>query len=111
MTEKNLNVDEDGYGDKISTDTIKRKNPINQLPSDANSERLEDSDSQHNDTTIPFEINGDDEIQQSIVQTTIPEHGNLDKQSSFPDKKDLVPMKDRISSKIRNDDNPADIDI
>ena len=109
MTEKNSNVDEDGYGDKIPLEPSKSISHINTLPSDANSEKLEGTN-KVNDTTIPSDINGDDEIQQGIVQPTIPEFGNLDIQSNFPDKKDLVPMKDRISPKIRNDDNPADID-
>ena len=109
MTEKNSNVDEDGYGDKIPLEPSKSILHINTLPSDANSEKLKDTN-KVNDTTIPSDINGDDEIQQGIVQPTIPEFGNLDIQSDFPDKKDLVPMKDRISPKIRNDDNPADID-
>ncbi len=111
MNVKNSNVEEDGYKDKIDIDINKRKNLINQFPSDANSERSDDANLQLNDTTIPFDVNGDDEIQQSIVQTNLPEHGNLNKESNFPDKKDLVPMKDRIPSKIRNNDDPADVDI
>lgn len=47
MNDKPLNIDEDGYGDKepVESDDKKSKNSkINNLPSDANSEKLEGSD-------------------------------------------------------------------
>ena len=85
------NIDDAGYGDK---NPVQQKNDVNQqsnsqsgLPSDANYERTDDGNPTKNDTSIPFEIEGDDEIQQDIGP------GNV-----------------QIPPEIRNDDNPADVD-
>ena len=46
-----MNVDEDGYGDKNPVESENEKSKIskiNNLPSDANSEKLEDADLQSN---------------------------------------------------------------
>lgn len=65
-----------------------------------------------NDTSIPLEINGDDEVQQIVKDSNYP-HDSYKKinKSIYPSKEDRVPMKDRVPSEIRNDDNPADVDI
>ncbi len=65
-----------------------------------------------NDTSIPFDVDGDDEIQQKVRHIKLP-NDTLKKsdKSIYPDKEDRLPRKDRIPSEIRNDDNPADIGI
>jgi hypothetical protein len=65
-----------------------------------------------NDTSVPFEIDGDDEVQQRVNDPKFPNDTPLKRDKSiYPDKEDRLPKKDRIPSKIRNDDNPADVDI
>ena len=44
MNEENRNIDEDGYGDKDPVEPKQKISYKNQLPSDANSERLEETD-------------------------------------------------------------------
>lgn len=52
MKEKERNIDEDGYGDKDSIEPNEKNTYKNDLPSDANSERLEDSDKLKNNSKI-----------------------------------------------------------
>lgn len=86
------NIDDDGYGDKNSVEQNHDMNQENnsqseQLPSDANNERNDyGGNSTKNDTSIPFEIDGDDEIQEEVVPRIV-----------------------QIPPEIRNDDNPADV--
>jgi hypothetical protein len=47
MKDNDLNVDEDGYGDKKPDKSKEKINYKNELPSDANSERFEDTDSKN----------------------------------------------------------------
>ena len=44
MNEENRNIDEAGYGDKDPVEPKQKISYKNQLPSDANSERLEETD-------------------------------------------------------------------
>jgi hypothetical protein len=65
-----------------------------------------------NDTSIPYEIDGDDEVQQRVNDPKFANKTPMKRDKSiYPDREDRLPKKDRISSKIRNDDNPADVDI
>ena len=65
-----------------------------------------------NDTSIPFVIDGDDEVQQRVNDPKFPDETPMKRDKSiYPDKEDRLPKKDRIPSEIRNDDNPADVDI
>lgn len=65
-----------------------------------------------NDTSIPFEIDGDDEVQQRVNDPKFPNDTPVKRDKSiYSYKEDRLPKKDRIPSEIRNDDNPADVDI
>lgn len=65
-----------------------------------------------NDTSIPFEIDGDDEVQQRVNDPKFPNDTPMKRDKSiYSYKEDRLPKKDRIPSEIRNDDNPADVDI
>jgi hypothetical protein len=51
MKHKDRNIDEDGYGDKDPVEPTQKISYKNQLPSDANSERLEETDTRKDTTT------------------------------------------------------------
>lgn len=98
------------FGGNKSIDTDKEKSP--QQKSDGVANAPSDRNQNVNDTSIPFEINGDDEIQQGVLESNYPnDEFKRSSNSIYPHKDDTVAKKDRIPSKIRNDDNPADIDI
>jgi hypothetical protein len=62
-----------------------------------------------NDTSIPFLIEGDDEIQPVINSDSTAQESKINDNSTFHNKIDRIPKKDRIPSNIRDDDNPADV--
>lgn len=62
-----------------------------------------------NDTSIPFMIEGDDEIQPAINSDSTAQESKINDNSTFHNKIDRIPKKDRIPSYIRDDDNPADV--
>lgn len=61
-----------------------------------------------NDTSIPFLIEDDDEIQ-PVINSNFPTESKINDNSVFHNKIDRMPKKDRIPSYIRDDDNPADV--
>ena len=83
-----------------------------QKPSDRDSTLPSVGNEKVNDTSIPLVIDGDDEVQQRIKDPKFPDETPVKRDKSiYPDKEDRLPKKDRIPSEIRNDDNPADVDI
>jgi hypothetical protein len=73
----------------------------------ANSQKKKDNSV--NDTSIPFMIEGDDEIQPVINTDSTAQESKINDNSTFHNKIDRIPKKDRIPSYIRDDDNPADV--
>ena len=61
-----------------------------------------------NDTSIPFSIEDDDEIQ-PVIKSNFPSKSKINDNSVFHSKVDRMTKEDRIPSYIRNDDNPADV--
>lgn len=83
-----------------------------QKQSDRNATLLGVGNEKVNDTSIPFEIDGDDEVQQRVNDPKLPNDTPMKRDKSiYSCKEDRLPKKDRIPSEIRNDDNPADVDI
>lgn len=119
MRDRKMNLNEKKLNGNESSKTISGERKLSDLEQTANSTTTDPEQSStndpknnekttSNDTSIPFLIDDDDEIQ-PVINSNFPSESKINDNSVFHNKIDRMPKKDRVPSYIRDDDNPADV--
>ena len=110
LNEKKLNKNElnKTIPDETKFSDVGQTNSTTTDPKQSSTNDPKNNDTTSNDTSIPFLIEDDDEIQ-PVIKSNFPSESKINDNSVFHSKIDRMPKKDRIPSYIRNDDNPADV--
>jgi len=110
LNEKKLNKNElnKTIPDETKFSDVGQTNSTTTDPKQSSTNDPKNNDTTSNDTSIPFLIEDDDEIQ-PVINSNFPSESKINDNSVFHSKIDRMPKKDRIPSYIRNDDNPADV--
>ena len=110
LNEKKLNENElnKTISDETKFSDVGQTNSTTTDPAQDTTNDPKNNETTSNDTSIPFLIEDDDEIQ-PVIKSNFPSESKINDNSVFHSKIDRMPKKDRIPSYIRNDDNPADV--